>query len=91
MLVCRDNHRSGMSQMVSESTSHSTLWFGDEPSESWWVVTSRARRVASDRQSTRHGQGPEELGVIAGVQGTGKKWLLAKDLVEGHRDELTPH
>ena len=53
-------------------------------------VTSRARRVGSDRQCTRHGQGPEELGVIAGVQGTDKKRLLAKDLAEGHRDELTP-
>ena len=29
--------------------------------------------------------------MIAGAQGTDKKWLLAKDLAEGHRDELNPH
>ncbi|KEH38727.1 hypothetical protein MTR_2g079160 [Medicago truncatula] len=26
-----------MLQMVSEQTSSSTLWFGDEPSGSWWA------------------------------------------------------
>ena len=35
--------------------------------------------------------GPEELGMIASAQGTDKERLLAKDLVEGHRNELTPH
>ena len=35
--------------------------------------------------------GPEELGVIVGAQGTDKERLLAKDLAEGHMDELTPH
>ena len=34
---------------------------------------------------------PKELGVIAGAQGTDKERLLAKDLAERHRDELTPH
>ena len=29
--------------------------------------------------------------MIAGAQGTDKERLLAKELVEGHRDELTPH
>ena len=35
--------------------------------------------------------GPEELGVIASAQGTDKERLLAKDLTEGHIDELIPH
>ena len=29
--------------------------------------------------------------MIASAQGTNKEQLLAKDLAEGHRDELTPH
>ena len=29
--------------------------------------------------------------MIAGVQGMDKERLLAKDLAEGHKDELTPH
>ena len=33
----------------------------------------------------------QELGVIASAQSTYKERLLAKDLAEGHRDELTPH
>ena len=29
--------------------------------------------------------------MIAGAPGTDKEQLLAKDSVEGHKDELTPH
>lgn len=32
---------SRMLQLVSEQTSHSTMWFEDEPSESWWVCNAR--------------------------------------------------
>jgi len=30
-----------MSQMVSEHTSLSMVWFGDEPSESWWACNTQ--------------------------------------------------
>ena len=57
------------------------------------LVTPRARRARSDRRCTRHGQGTtlRKLGVIASSQCTDKEQLLAKDLAEGHRDELIPH
>ena len=32
-----------------------------------------------------------KLGVIIGTQGMDNERLLAKDLAEGHRDELIPH
>ena len=41
----------------------------------WLSVTPRAKRAGSDLDA----------------QGTDKERLLAKDLAEGHRDELTPH
>ena len=37
VLDCGDSRRSRMSQMVSEPNSHNTVWFGDEPSGSWWA------------------------------------------------------
>ena len=35
--------------------------------------------------------GQEELGVITRAQSTDKEQFLAKDLTDGHKDELTPH
>jgi len=44
----------GMLQVVSEQTSPSTVWFGDEPSGSWWACNT---------------QGRWRMGVVAGAQG----------------------
>ena len=42
-------------QMVSEKTSPSTVWFGDEPNGSWWAcITKGWREQGSGRQCIRH-------------------------------------
>ena len=57
----------GMLQMVSEPTSPSTVWFGDEPSGSWWACDTRGRRgrgvIAG---AVRHGQGASPSRLLGG-------------------------
>src|ERR1044072_3313179 len=42
----------GMLQMVSERTSPSTVWFGDEPSGRWWACDPGPTRAGSDGRCT---------------------------------------
>jgi len=82
VLVCRVSQKclksSRILQMVSEQTSPSMMWFGDEPSRSCWACNT---------------QGRQWQGVVVGAQGmtmSGSRQLLDEPNHIGMREILRP-